>query len=133
MSPVHRTSLWTAPAGIVACPPLPGGGLRPDALRLPNRRQKKKRRESPRPGLEEFARPQVGEFEVAIRVVYNSDTNRVVLARIRGHSTFSASPASTSAAATNFQPGSGSPSQNAEAPMPNTGTSRAIGATAAAG
>ena len=33
--PAHRTSLWTAPAGSVACPPLPGRCLRPDALRLP--------------------------------------------------------------------------------------------------
>ena len=33
--PAHRTSLWTAPAGSVACPPLPERCLRPDALRLP--------------------------------------------------------------------------------------------------
>ena len=34
--PAHRTSLWTAPAGFVACPPLLDRCLRPDALRLPN-------------------------------------------------------------------------------------------------
>ena len=34
-SAAHTTSLWTAPAGCVACPPLPGCWLWPDALRLP--------------------------------------------------------------------------------------------------
>ena len=37
--PAHRTSLWTAPAGSVPCPPLPGRCLRPDALRLPTARE----------------------------------------------------------------------------------------------
>jgi hypothetical protein len=36
--PAHRTSLWTAPMEFVACPPLLGRCLRPDALRLPNSR-----------------------------------------------------------------------------------------------
>ena len=39
----------------------------------------------------------------------------------------------TSAAATSFHAGSGSASQAAEAAMPNTGTSKAIGETVAAG
>jgi hypothetical protein len=44
-----------------------------------------------------------------------------------------ASPAITSAAAMSFHAGSDSPSQKAEALMPNTGTSSAIGVTVAAG
>lgn len=57
--------------GCVACPPLPGARLRPDALRLPNSRsgKRQKRPTIPSSCLEEFARPQVGEFEVAIREV----------------------------------------------------------------
>ena len=46
---------------------------------------------------------------------------------------FSARPAITSAAAASFQPGSASPSIAADAPMPNTGTSSAIGVIVAAG
>ena len=41
--------------------------------------------------------------------------------------------ASTSPQASSFQPGRPSPSASAEAPMPNTGTSKAIGVTVAAG
>src|SRR6476620_12785779 len=40
-------------------------------------------------------------------------------------------PPSTRAAAISFQAGSGSPRSHAEAPMPNTGTSSAIGVTLA--
>ena len=39
----------------------------------------------------------------------------------------------TSAPAASFHPGRGSPSDRADAPMPNTGTSRATGVTVAAG
>ena len=39
----------------------------------------------------------------------------------------------TSAAASNFQLCKGSPKNKADAPMPNTGTSKAMGATVAAG
>ena len=53
--------------------------------------------------------------------------------RRRGQSRFSASPPSTSSAALIFQPGNGSASHRAEAPMPNTGTSSASGVTLAAG
>ncbi len=52
---------------------------------------------------------------------------------IRGQSMFSARPAITNAAAAIFQAGNASPSNSAEAPMPNTGTSKASGVTVAAG
>jgi peptide-methionine (S)-S-oxide reductase len=53
--------------------------------------------------------------------------------RQRGQNTITASPPSTSAQAPSFQPGMASPRLSAEALMPNTGTSSAIGVTVAAG
>ena len=51
----------------------------------------------------------------------------------RGHNVLMASPAMTKAAASSFQAGKGSPRINADAPMPNTGTSSAMGLMDAAG
>ncbi len=61
--------MWTAPAGSLACPPLPGPCLRPDALRLPNSRQRRKDENPPVLAWRNLTRPQVEEFEVAIRVM----------------------------------------------------------------
>jgi len=54
-------------------------------------------------------------------------------ARVRGQKKFAARPVITSAAATSFHAGSGSPSHSAEAPIPNTGMSSAMGMIVAAG
>ncbi len=57
------------PCGVRGLPTAPrplASGLTRFACQQPS---KKKRRKSPRPGLEEFGWPQVGEFEVAIRVL----------------------------------------------------------------
>ena len=53
--------------------------------------------------------------------------------RRRGQSKFSVKPAITSPAAASFHAGSASPSNSAEAPMPNTGISSASGVIVAAG
>jgi hypothetical protein len=50
-----------------------------------------------------------------------------------GQQTIPARPNNTRAAAPNVQPGRNSPTDNADAPMPNTGISRASGVTVAAG
>lgn len=50
-----------------------------------------------------------------------------------GHNRLIASPPITNAAAPSFQIGSASDNNHADAPMPNTGTSNAIGDTVAAG
>ena len=78
----------------------------------------------PAPALNDWPRPQKGK-----RAQARCSTQR----RRCGHSRLSARPPITSAAASSFQPGSDSPSQKAEAPMPNTGTSSAMGVTVAAG
>jgi hypothetical protein len=68
-SPAHRASLWTAPAGYVTCPLLLDACLRPDALRLPNSHLKKDTESENlrHAGRGSRTRPQVEEFEVAIR------------------------------------------------------------------
>jgi hypothetical protein len=54
-------------------------------------------------------------------------------ARQCGHNTFKLKPVITKAAASNFQSGSGSANNHAEAPMPNTGTNNAMGVMTEAG
>lgn len=54
-------------------------------------------------------------------------------ARSFGQRRFSVNPPMTRAAAISFQAGKGSPRYRTDAPMPNTGTSKAIGAIVAAG
>ena len=50
----------------------------------------------------------------------------------QGHSRLSANPSITREAASSFQPGKPSPSHSAEPPMPNSGTSSAMGVMVAA-